>query len=463
MSVTIPTSFSNPVVFVIPESALPITKKGSKTSIYYADIDQTAPIKLTDLYNKLINVNGKMHVRGDATATMPKQQYAVKLKDSPSAGNFLGMEKGGKHWVFNDCGAVDYTLLRNTFAFTQQRAMGQYAPAFKFFELFILPPGADLKTIITSTTELAEYYHGLYLNFDKIRFQSSRINLPYKKKKKDMTSDYAIVQLNQSSDKYLQLTPNPPLTANVEIYEPKLDAMSSTIQQEFNNWFYNNSNSSWAGHFANAYSNYIVQNKSIPSSLFSDIKAVTDYTSFATYFVLNEIAKDPDGYHKSTFMIKNKSICYAGPLWDKNKSYGNTASCSGYPQGYVKPNGWLFSVAGQSPVWWTVLLKDPEFCKEIWKIWSTVVFNITITGSNLPDWITNFITNTVSYIKNTGALARDSQKWLNAFNSSGGEFSETKYDDQVTDFKNYLGQRIAWINDNLSNELKSQSGFVPNS
>lgn len=206
-----------------------------------------------------------------------------------------------------------------------------------------------------------------------------------------------------------------------------------------------------------------MQNKSIPSSLFSDIKAVTDYTSFATYFVLNEIAKDPDGYHKSTFMIKNKSICYAGPLWDKNKSYGNTASCSGYPQGYVKPNGWLFSVAGQSPVWWTVLLKDPEFCKEIWKIWSTVVFNITITGSNLPDWITNFITNTVSYIKNTGALARDSQKWLNAFNSSGGEFSETKYDDQVTDFKNYLGQRIAWINDNLSNELKSQSGFVPNS
>lgn len=229
MSVTIPTSFSNPVVFVIPESALPITKKGSKTSIYYADIDQTAPIKLTDLYNKLINVNGKMHVRGDATAAMPKQQYAVKLKDSPSAGNFLGMEKGGKHWVFNDCGAVDYTLLRNTFAFTQQRAMGQYAPAFKFFELFILPPGVDLKTIITSTTELAEYYHGLYLNFDKIRFQSSRINLPYKKKKKDMTSDYAIVQLNQSSDKYLQLTPNPPLTANVEIYEPKLKDMSTTI------------------------------------------------------------------------------------------------------------------------------------------------------------------------------------------------------------------------------------------
>lgn len=456
MSVIIPNSFSNPIVFVISDNNLPISKIDTKVSIYYADIDQSSPVTLSNLYDKLTNLSGKMHVRGDATAAMPKQQYTIKLDSHPSNGNFLGMKKGGKHWVFNDCGAVDYTLLRNTFAFTQQRSLGQYAPAYKFFELFILPPNSNLKEIITSTTGLASYYHGLYLNFDKIRFQKSRINLPYKKKKKDMTSDYAIIQLNQSSGKYLQLTPNPPLTANVEIYEPKLKDISTNIQTEFNNWFYNNSNTAWAGYFANAYSNYIVPNKPIPTSLFSDIKTVTDYTSFATYFVLNEIAKDPDGYHKSTFMVKNKSVCYAGPLWDKNKSYGNTASCIGYSQGYVKPNGWLFSITGQSPVWWIVLLKDPVFCKEIWKVWNSVVFNIIISGTNLPDWISTFIDTSVSYIKNTGALARDSQKWPNAYNSS-----TANYDSQVTNFKNYLSQRLAWINDNLSDELKAQSGFVP--
>ena len=454
MSVTIPTSFSNPVVFVISKKSLPITTTDTKVSIYYADIDETSPVSLANLYSKLTPLKGKMHVRGDATAAMPKQQYAVKLKKKPSSGNFLNMEKGGKHWVFNDCGAVDYTLLRNTFAFSQQRAMGQYAPAYKFFELFILPSGSDLKKITASASDLATYYHGLYLNFDKIRFQKSRIDLPYNKK--DISSNYALLQLNQSSSKYFQFSPNPPLTANVEVYEPKLKDISSAIQTEFNDWFYNNSNTSWAGYFADAYSNYIVQNKPIPSNLFSNIQNLTDYTSFATYFILNEVAKDPDGYHKSTFMIKSQAVCYAGPLWDKNKSYGNTASCSGYTQDYVSPKGWLFSISGQAPVWWIVLLKDPDFCKMVWYIWS-VMINI---NTNAP--IDTFIDNEVTYIKNTGALARDSQKWPNAFNSSKGNFSQTKYDAQVTDLKNYLSERMTWIGSNLATELKAQSGFVPN-
>jgi hypothetical protein len=464
MSVTIPTSFNNPVVFVISDSSLPITTTDTKVSIYYADIDKNSPVKLIDLYNKLTNVSGKMHVRGDATAAMPKQQYAVKLKDKPSPENFIGMDSGGKHWVFNDCGAVDYTLLRNTFAFNQQSAMGQYAPAYKFFELFILPPGSDLKTIIASATDLATYYHGLYLNFDKIRFQGSRIDLPYKKKKKDMTSDYAIVQLNQSSDKYLSL-PKPPVTGNVEIYEPKLKDISSTIQTEFSNWLYNGPNPGWATPFANIFSNYIVTNKisEIPTDAFDTIRKTTDYTSFAIYFLLNEIAKDPDGYHKSTFMVKNKTITQAGPLWDKNKSYGNVASCSQYSQGYTKSEGWLYIVdaqggqsitqSGQSPVWWRVLLLDPQFAAKVWEQWGKMK---TLHTAN-P--INSFIDTEVSYIKTTGALARDSDKWSNAFNSSKSVYSETKYDAQITDLKNYLSKRITWINDNLPAKL-AQSGFI---
>ncbi len=455
MSIKIPSSFSNPIVLVIPKNHSSITTTDTKVSIYFADIQENAPVKISDLESILINVPGKMHVRGDATASMPKKQYAVKLTKKLKDGYFLGMKKGGKHWVFNDCGAVDYTLLRNTFAFTQQQGMGQYAPAFKFFEMFILPEGTDLATTTIDATFLANNYHGLYLNFEKIRFEKSRIDLPYDKK--NITSDYAIIQLNQSSDKYLQLTPNPPLTANVEVYEPKLKDIPSDVQTKFKNWFYNGSDAGWAEPFANAYSNYIVPNKPIPSALFDSIQTTTDYTSFATYFLLNEIAKDPDGYHKSTFMVKNKAVCQAGPLWDKNKSYGNTASCSGYPQGYVKPSGWLFSIAGQSPVWWIVLLKDPNFCKEIWKLWTSIVAGIIINPLTTPDWITTFIDDNVAYIKNTGALARDSQKWPNAFNTP-----LSNYDIQITDFKNYLNERFAWINNNLSTELKAQSGFDSN-
>ena len=453
MKISIPSSFSNPIVLVIPIDHSSIKNTDTKVSIYFADIQETTPVKIKDLKDILINVPGKMHIRGDATASMPKQQYTVKLSKKPKTKKFLGMEKGGKHWVFNDCGAVDYTLLRNTFAFTLQRSMKQYAPAFKFFELFILPKGTDIATTVIDATFLANNYHGLYLNFEKIRFQKSRIDLPYDKK--NITSEYAIIQLNQSSDKYLQLTPNPPLTANVEVYEPKLKDMLPTVKTEFKDWFYNGSSKGWAAPFANAYSEYIVAKTQIPASVFTTIQATTDYTSFAIYFLLNEIAKDPDGYHKSTFMVKNGSICQAGPLWDKNKSYGNTASCGGYSQDYVSPKGWLYSINGQSPVWWVVLLKDPKFCKEVSIQWNTMITEILINPLTTSGWVTTFIDNSVDYIKNTGALARDSQKWPNAFNNP-----LANYDIQVNDLKSYLNKRIAWIDDHLCSELKKQSGYV---
>lgn len=456
MKVSIPSSFSNPIVLIIPKDESAITTEDAKVSIYYIDIDEKKPVKIENLKTSLIKVKGKMHVRGDATAQMPKQQYAVKLSKKLKNGNFLGMEKGGKHWVFNDCGAVDYTLLRNTFAFKQQQLMGQYAPAFKFFELFILPKGTKLSSTTINAALLETSYHGLYLNFEKIRFQKSRINLPYKKDKK-ITSDYGIIQLNQNSPKYLQLTPNPPLTGNVEVYEPKVKDMTSVLQEDYKNWFYKPiTEEGWARPFANAFSNYLTLKKpiSIPKSLFTTIQKTTDYTSFAIYFLLNEIAKDPDGYHKSTFMVKNKTVCQAGPLWDKNKSYGNVASCSGYSQDYVSPKGWLYSIEGQSPVWWIVLLKDPDFCEIVWKQWMVIVKLIVINPITIKNWILEFIDDSVTYIKNTGALGRDSERWPNAFNDSN-----SNYDAQVTDFKNYLNERFAWINENLSSELKKQSGY----
>ena len=452
MNITIPSSFSNPIVLVAPKKTNAITKTDADVSIYFVDIEESSPVAIGDLQSKLTHVDAKMHVRGDATAAMPKQQYAVKLSKKLTSENFLGMEKGGKHWVFNDCGAVDYTLLRNIFAFTQQRSMGQYAPSFKFFELFILPKGTDLTTTSIDATLLQSSYHGLYLNFEKIRFQKSRIDLPYDKK--NITSDHAILQLNQESPKYLQLTPNPPLTANVEVYEPKLKDIPSAVQTDFLNW-YNSKPDSWAKAFTNIYVKYIVPKKTIPAGSFASIQATTDYTSFAAYFVLNEIAKDPDGYHKSTFMVKNKSVIQAGPLWDKNKSYGNTASCGSYPQGYTNTSGWLYTITGQVPVWWVVLLKDPAFCKAIWEQWSNVVLGVILNSGSAPDWITTFIDTEVAYIKNTGALARDGQKWPNAFNKT-----TATYDAQVAEFKTYINDRLAWINDNLSAQLKQESGYI---
>ncbi|WP_196892462.1 CotH kinase family protein [Aureivirga marina] len=450
MKISIPTKFVNPIVFIVPDKD-PISKYKTEVAIYYVDADLENPVSIDEISSKLIKVEGEMHVRGDATANMPKKQFAVKLKKDPKKGNFLGMKNGGKHWVFNDCGEVDFTMLRTIFAFTQQKKMGEYAPEYKFFELFIFPPNAAIEDKI-STESLSENYHGLYLNFDKIRFQKSRINLPYSREK--ITSEYAIIQLNESHEKYLQLTPNPPLTANVEVYEPKFKDIKPEVISEFKNWFYTKDFDGWAGNYTVIYNNLDnFGGKFIPTSIFEDVRKTTDYLSFATYFILNEISKDPDGYHKSTFMVKNNEKCFAGPLWDKNKSYGNTTSCGNYPQGYVKPEGWLYSINGQSPVWWHIIIKDSLFCEYVWNLW--IKHCMSDANAPLPEWINTFIDAEVAYLFDTKMFDRNSQKWPNAFNQNKEDYKK-----QVDEFKTYLVNRFQWISENLAKELYEQSSFI---
>lgn len=451
--------FYNPLVIVIPDDALPIkpnttpprliSHKKIKAKFYFADIDQSKPVDLKDLGSQLIELKGDMHVRGDATADMNKQQFSVKLKHEPSAGNFLGMPGKGKHWVFNDCDAVDFTMLRNVLAFSMQKELGMYAPAFKFFELYLCENTASISNLADI---ISNNYYGVYLNFDKIRFQKDRLDYPYDKD--NITTDYAIIQANQSSSKYLCFENRPPLTGNVEVYEPELDKLDSAQQSDFNTWYYDGGINGWAGNFANAFNNYANLNKPIPSSLFTSIKSTTDYDSFAKYFLLNEIAKDPDGYHKSTFMIKDKSVVYAGPLWDKNKSYGNIAT-RGASDPYVNPEGWLFSMTGQVPVWWYILPKDTEFCKKVWSVWNA---NNGYAKAFNYQWADTLITNNVTYLTGTNMRQREAARWpVGSFNTNSSQ-----YDKQISQLKDtYLKVRLSWIDNNLKAMLKEQSGFVP--
>ena len=443
MSITI----CNPIVIIIPGSPLPITRVAMEVDIYYAIIEYEKPVAITELSSALIHVQGEIHIRGEATAQLPKQQYSVKLKQEPAQGNFLGMSGGGKHWVFNDCGAVDPTLIRNPFAFALQRKMEQYASDYTYFELYICDPGTDIHNV---PANLDKYYHGTYLNFEKIRFDSSSINLPYDKNKS--TDDYAILQLNQHSSKYYQFPLNPPLTANVEIYEPADYELSSALKSSFTSWYYDANSNGWAGNFATAYNTYVLQQKPIPESIFQEIRSTTDYKSFATYFLINELAKDPDGYHKSTFMVKNKLVVKAGPLWDKNKSFGNAATL-GTSDPYVDPQGWLFNMTGQAPIWWNILIKDPEFCSEVWNQWKTYLAPTTGSLNNDKSWLLDFIDLQYNYLfKQTEMQQRDAKRWPDTTNTP------TAYQTQLTELKTYINQRILWISATIKNFLEQESG-----
>lgn len=187
------------------------------------------------------------------------------------------------------------------------------------------------------------------------------------------------------------------------------------------------------------------------------------------YFLLNELVKDPDGYHKSTFMFKtgdslqgSNSIIpgkvFAGPLWDKNKSYGNYGGDVTFPcpdtipsSQWADPVGFLYCAqqGGQAPWWWSVLLLSEEFKKTASDTWiaATKEGGILTAGA-----IGAYIDEQRSYLDDqpypndpgsigTGAIQRELKRWPGL---AGLDLKDWIF----TGYEEYAG-RIEWLQDNF--------------
>ena len=476
-TVAAPTTFTNSVVIAIPDTITDWCSSTTAVSVTFYVIENNDGHAVNIVKgNKLIDnhkvYKAKMHVRGDATAHQSKKQFAVDL-DQDSAGNFLGMPNKGKNWVFNDCGTFDLTLMRNVITFEMQKGLGQYAPHYAWFELFLCQPSASISSM---SNILANDYYGLYLNFDKIRFEKDRVTDVDKNKapkKKDLENGhYALLQINQlEPSKYKELTWNSSPSASCEVYEPKAkDYAKSSYAGAFekvDNWY-----TDWATPSATIYTNNFVTKPRDTTGNAANIASIanaTDCTSFVTYFLINELSKDQDGYHKSTFMVKKKDKCYAGPLWDKNKSYGNTwiapptldTNTNKMDSLWnITPRGWLFADfntnnedGNQSSQWWSAFLVDSNYCNAVWETWQTEKDNNNYLDTN---YLNKLIDKQILFINNTNntgkaansALQRNNTCWQNT-----GIMTIDDYNMQVAQLKKYLSERWTWMDANLESLL----------
>ena len=61
--------------------------------------------------------------------------------------------------------------------------------------------------------------------------------------------------------------------------------------------------------------------------------------SFIDFTLLNELAKNVDGYRISTYLHKDRDdidpLLHAGPIWDFNIAFGNANYCNA-----EQPYGW---------------------------------------------------------------------------------------------------------------------------
>jgi len=440
-----------------------------------------------------VKLTAEMHVRGQSTLHASKHQFAVKLtQDWPAAqanGNFMGMPHGGKHWVFNAPGIEDQTFIRNVMAFDMQRVLGEntkseaWAPRSRYFEFFAIY-NQDGNSPLTVQNAI-EGYQGAYINLEHIRPESHRIDIPDPYAPAAGTKlGGVIIQVNPEDATQRQELVGASQVGNtspVFLQWPELSFFnggSGTSDQldDIQDWFHDSqavdSFPGWAGLFMPDCiaepPDYTVQPDQCPgctdeASYWANVDTYTKVSSFAEYFLLNELAKDPDGYHKSTFMYRepdsldknNNPVVgqiYAGPLWDKNKSY----SLGVYGGTFDSPKGWLFNAQSctQAPYWWLVLSRYPTFQQELATVWGksrddkTGAFGYTRIAGVVQEQV-NYLLGGAPGKRSTppsGPYTRDQQCW----HATDPATAANQLQDEVDDMLSYINKRLTWMDDNMS-------------
>lgn len=439
--------------------------------------------------SSIANQSGRsasLHVRGAATKNMTKQQFGVHLADAEASDAFIGLPMTGDKWVFNDCGSVDRSYVRNALAFHLQRSLpaAGWAPHTQHFELF----AADAATYpqldpnhpatffalgeVTLDAPPTCIYRGLYLLEEKIEAGSARVPIPT-----DVPADPSpnmlggfIVQCNHPSADYETLSPTPANIGDQEVllYEPQKEYFDPI--EHSGQW---DVVQSWWKRWVEPYLYYVAPSEPPPPALppppppaappspadLAAIEASTDLASFAAYFLLAEIAKDPDGYHRSTFMYgaldvpTMTMVMHAGPMWDKNKSFGNPDL--DYAADYKSPTGWGYRPApepNQAPGWWWVLLATEPFCDQVYSLWQRA-------REQSPDgqgWTWAAVESYLNDLKATltrSSPSLESPAWRDSELYYPGTFS-TWQSKQYEVLTTYLQQRMEWMDAHLQAMLQ---------
>ncbi len=374
---------------------------------------------LTDLPN---HYNGKIGIelRGQSSQQFPMKSYGIELWNNDSTSlnkSLLGMPSESD-WVLY-APYTDKTLMRNVLAYQISRELGNWASNCRYVEVL-----------------LNGNYKGIYVLMEKIKRKATRVNIAslnstdilypaisggyifsIDKQPNGWVSNYFTLGSNNSLIKFSYIYPK---ESNI-VNEQKL--YLKNYVDSFENALYANN-----GKYKN----------------FSNPK------TFVDYFIVNEISRNVDGYRLSAYFNKDRNgKLNAGPVWDYDLAFRNANYCNG-----SNVSGWAFqfnNVCPQDffamPFWWSNLLQDTSFksllrCRYFDKRTTTIS---TIRINNIIDSISNYLQE---------AQMRHFTQWpiLGQYVWPNATPIPISYSEEITTLKNWLQQRMQWLDGNIPNE-----------
>lgn len=327
----------------------------------------------------------------------------------------------------------DKAFVRNTLAYKSFREMGHYAPRSEFVEVV-----------------LNGQYQGIYLLMEKIKRDNNRVNIArldtFENSMPDISGGYIIKNdyWDASNSWLLNFNPidHPTFPVHLVYYYPKPDVITpqqKTYIQNFINQYETVLYSSTYDHPTNGYVQYL------------------SIISWLDYFLVNELARNVDGFKKSWYMHKERDgltpgKLKAGPVWDFDWAWKNIWDCSIFQQ--TNGSGWSHHINDCNPDvnsngWYIRLMQDTIFQNKLKCRWTNHRMTMLDTA-----YMFNYIDSIALYLDS--AQQRHYQKWGHlGLNSGAPEIGPipTTFQGEVDALKNWIRLRITWLDNNIPGNL----------
>lgn len=380
-------------------------------------IIDNGPGQLNTLGDPFNGYNGQIGIelRGSSSLFFDKKSYSVETRLSNGDNNnvsLLGMPEEND-WVLYGPFS-DKSLMRNVLSFHIGRSMGRYAPRTRWCELLINGE-----------------YQGVYVLMEKIKRDNDRVDIarlrPEDTEGDQLTGGY-IFSVDRDEQGPSSGWDSPYTDAVFYKYQdPDYDELLPVQKNYIRNHF-------------TAFETAMDQNPSATT-----YNQYLDIPSFVDYWIATEIFKHIDNFKLSFYMYKRKDSnggkIHFGPLWDLNLAYGNFDFAQD-----PGPEGWSYIWVNLNflrPFWVLDLSNDPAVQEQINCRW-----NALRNGPLHTDSLLQFIDDNATLLAD--AQARNFQRWpvLGQYVWPNSFVGDT-YEEEVDFLKDWLIDRLDWMDDNM--------------
>lgn len=444
-SITFASNATTPFVFTSSNLPIVIINTGGVQIANEPPINATMKIinngegnlnSVTDIPNDF-NGNITIEFRGAYSQSLPQKPYKIKTVDTENAElnvALLGMpEEHDWNLIAN---YNDKVFMRNKLAYQVFTDMGHYAARNQYCEVVV-----------------NGIYQGIYLLMESIKRDNNRVDIAKLETTEntgiDLTGGYILKNdywtTENSWQTQFQPIDHPELDVHLVYDYPKPDNIT-TQQQDYIKNFINEFETALYG------LNFTDPNQGYAKYI--------DVNSFIDYLIINELARNNDGFKKSSYFHKDKDSTTAiaklnaGPVWDFDWAWKNINECSIFAA--TDGSGWAHQVNDcspdvNSPGWYVRLMQDTNFQNQFRCRWETL--RTTILSNNA---LNNAIDANASYLSE--AQTRHFEKWGNLGVNTGTpeiESDPATFEGQITKFKNWINLRLAWLDANIPGDANN--------